>query len=154
MNKPIFRYITILAILAAVALQGMWFSNSYHLLENELYQKVNNAFLEAQFRESSRSSLRFKNAIPSGTILMLDSTKMRNKNSMPERQPLIIALHSIHKQYNIPLDYQLLDSLYQAELEHLNLGKLHFHIDTVRIDTTHYRYVEDFAEDSSPRPRC
>ena len=32
MNKPLFRYITVIAILAVMALQGMWFSNSYHLL--------------------------------------------------------------------------------------------------------------------------
>ncbi len=44
MNKPLFRYITVIAILAVMALQGMWFSNSYHLLENELYDKINNAF--------------------------------------------------------------------------------------------------------------
>ena len=54
MNKPLFRYITVIAILAVVALQGMWFSNSYHLLENELYDKINNAFLEAQLQESSK----------------------------------------------------------------------------------------------------
>lgn len=64
MNKPLFRYITVIAILAVMALQGMWFSNSYHLLENELYDKINNAFLEAQLQESSRTSDRFKNNIP------------------------------------------------------------------------------------------
>lgn len=53
MNKPLFRYITVIAILAVMALQGMWFSNSYHLLENELYDKINNAFLEAQLQESA-----------------------------------------------------------------------------------------------------
>lgn len=66
MNKPLFRYITVIAILAVMALQGMWFSNSYHLLENELYDKINNAFLEAQLQESSRTSDRFKNNIPNG----------------------------------------------------------------------------------------
>lgn len=75
MNKPLFRYITVIAILAVMALQGMWFSNSYHLLENELYDKINNAFLEAQLQESSRTSDRFKNNIPNGTVLQLDSTK-------------------------------------------------------------------------------
>lgn len=64
MNKPLFRYITVIAILAVMALQGMWFSNSYHLLENELYDKINNAFLEAQLQESSRTSDRLKGNIP------------------------------------------------------------------------------------------
>ena len=64
MNKPLFRYITVIAILAVVGLQGMWFSNSYHLLENELYDKINNAFLEAQLQESSKSSKQFKGNIP------------------------------------------------------------------------------------------
>lgn len=75
MNKPLFRYITVIAILAVVALQGMWFSNSYHLLENELYNKINNAFLEAQLQESSKSSKQFKGNIPNGTVLQLNSTK-------------------------------------------------------------------------------
>ena len=64
MNKPLFRYITVIAILAVVALQGMWFSNSYHLLENELYDKINNAFLEAQLQESSKSSKQLSPMVP------------------------------------------------------------------------------------------
>lgn len=64
MNKPLFRYITVIAILAVMALQGMWFSNSYHLLENELYDKINNAFLEAQLQESSRTAIGLKTISP------------------------------------------------------------------------------------------
>ena len=149
MNKPLFRYITVIAILAVVALQGMWFSNSYHLLENELYDKINNAFLEAQLQESSKSSKQFKGNIPNGTVLQLDSTKIRAKNDMADRLILITALHSIHHEYNIPLNYQSLDSCYREELDKVNLGKLHFRIDSVDIDSTRYKYVEDFAEDSS-----
>ena len=149
MNKPLFRYITVIAILAVVALQGMWFSNSYHLLENELYEKINNAFLEAQLQESSKSSKQFKGNIPNGTVLQLDSTKIRAKNDMADRLILITALHSIHHEYNIPLNYQSLDSCYREELDKVNLGKLHFRIDSVDIDSTRYKYVEDFAEDSS-----
>lgn len=100
MNKPLFRYITVIAILAVMALQGMWFSNSYHLLENELYDKINNAFLEAQLQESSRTSDRFKNNIPNGTVLQLDSTKVRAKNDLADRLILVTALHCIHHQYN------------------------------------------------------
>ena len=149
MNKPLFRYITVIAILAVVGLQGMWFSNSYHLLENELYDKINNAFLEAQLQESSKSSKQFKGNIPNGTVLQLDSTKIRAKNDMADRLILITALHSIHHEYNIPLNYQSLDSCYREELDKVNLGKLHFRIDSVDIDSTRYKYVEDFAEDSS-----
>lgn len=115
MNKPLFRYITVIAILAVMALRGMWFSNSYHLLENELYDKINNAFPEAQLQESSRTSDRFKNNIPNGTVLQLDSTKVRAKNDLADRLILVTALHCIHHQYNIPLDYQLLDSCYREE---------------------------------------
>ena len=149
MNKPLFRYITVIAILAVMALQGMWFSNSYHLLENELYDKINNAFLEAQLQESSRTSDRFKGNIPNGTVLQLDSTKIRAKNDMADRLILVTALHCIHHQYNIPLDYQLLDSCYREELDKINLGKLHFRIDSIAIDSAHYKYVEDFAEDNN-----
>ena len=99
MNKPLFRYITVIAILAVMALQGMWFSNSYHLLENELYDKINNAFLEAQLQESSRTSDRFKNNIPNGTVLQLDSTKVRAKNDLADRLILVTALHSSPIQY-------------------------------------------------------
>lgn len=149
MNKPLFRYITVIAILAVVALQGMWFSNSYRLLENELYDKINNAFLEAQFQETAKMSKRNKGFIPNGTVLELDSTKVRNENSHTDRLNLITALHNIHHQYGIPLNYQLLDSCYQQELDKISLGNLHFRIDTVNIDTLRYRYVEDFAEDST-----
>lgn len=149
MNKPLFRYITVIAILAVMALQGMWFSNSYHLLENELYDKINNAFLEAQLQESSRTSDRFKNNIPNGTVLQLDSTKVRAKNDLADRLILVTALHCIHHQYNIPLDYQLLDSCYREELDKINLGKLRFRIDSIAIDSAHYKYVEDFAEDNN-----
>lgn len=150
MNKPLFRYITVIAILAVVALQGMWFSNSYHLLENDLYNKINNAFLEAQLQESSRTSRRFKDSIPNGTILQLDSSKVRATDDMAsDRLILITALHSTHHDYGVPLDYQLLDSCYQEELKKLNLGQLHFRIDSVEIDSTRYRYVEDFAEDNN-----
>ena len=62
---------------------------------------------------------------------------------------MITALHSIHHEYNIPLNYQSLDSCYREELDKVNLGKLHFRIDSVDIDSTRYKYVEDFAEDSS-----
>lgn len=149
MNKPLFRYITVIAILAVVALQGMWFSNSYRLLENELYDKINNAFLEAQFQETAKMSKRNKGFIPNGTVLELDSTKVRNENSHTDRLNLITALHNIHHQYGIPLNYQLLDSCYQQELDKISLGNLHFRIDTVNIDTLRYQYVEDFAEDST-----
>ena len=149
MNKPLFRYITVIAILAVMALQGMWFSNSYHLLENELYDKINNAFLEAQLQESSRTSDRLKGNIPNGTVLQLDSTKVRAKNDMADRLILVTALHCIHHQYSIPLDYQLLDSCYREELDKINLGKLRFRIDSIAIDSAHYKYVEDFAEDNN-----
>lgn len=149
MSKPLFRYITVIAILAVVALQGMWFSNSYRLLENELYDKINNAFLEAQFQETTLMGKRNKGKIPNGTILELDSTKVRKENSQSDRLNLITALHGLYNQYGIPLNYQLLDSCYQQELGKIGLGNLHFHIDSVNIDTLRYQYVEDFAEDST-----
>lgn len=149
MNKPLFRYITVIAILAVVALQGMWFLNSYKLLENDLYNKINEAFLEAQFRESNQTNKQYKNRIPNGTILDMDSTKVRSDNSNTDRLYLISAIHQINTSYNVPLNYLLLDSCYQDELAKLNLGKLYFRIDSVAIDTTRYKYIEDFAEDST-----
>lgn len=55
MNKPLFRYITVIAILAVMALQNVVFQ-LLPSVENELYDKINNAFLEAQLQESSRTS--------------------------------------------------------------------------------------------------
>lgn len=66
-----------------------------------------------------------------------------------DRLILVTALHCIHHQYNIPLDYQLLDSCYREELDKINLGKLRFRIDSIAIDSAHYKYVEDFAEDNN-----
>lgn len=149
MNKPLFRYITVIAILAVVALQGMWFSSSYRLLENELYDKVNNAFLEAQYQETSQMSKRFKGRIPNGTEIRLDSTKSRKKGINSNKTYLVTAFHNIHHEYGIPLNYPLLDSLYRNELSRANLGKLHFRIDSIEIDTTRYRYIEDFDEDTT-----
>lgn len=149
MNKPLFRYITVVAILAVVALQGMWFSSSYRLLENELYDKVNNAFLETQYQEASQMSKRFKGRIPNGTEIRLDSTKSHKKGINSDKTYLVTAFHNIHHKYGIPLNYHLLDSLYRNELSKANLGKLHFRIDSIEIDTTRYRYIEDFDEDST-----
>mgnify|MGYP000932040461 CR=1 FL=1 len=115
MNKPLFRYITVIAILAVMALQGMWFSNSYHLLENELYDKINNAFLEAQLQESSRTSDRFKNNIPNGTVLQLDSTKVRAKNDLADRLILVTDSIALIRSASVTVK-----SLYIA----LNFGKI------------------------------
>ena len=150
MNKPIFRYITILAILAAVVLQGVWFMNSYRLLEKELYSKVNDAFDQGQIVGHDIMSRRNKKAIPDGTYLEIDSTRIRNsKNISVEKYYVIAALHHVHNKFGIALSKALLDSCFREELARLNLGKLYFRVDTVAIDTVSYKYIEDLMTDSA-----
>lgn len=147
MKKSVYIFVTILAVIAVVSLQGMWFSKTYDLLEDKLCANLNAAFESAIQEQMRIAGRRHKGAIPNGTIIEMDSTKTRTKKVSFNNALALVGIYEAHHQYKVPLDTLVLDSLFRQELINLQLNELDFRINPVKIDTTRFKYVEDFTED-------
>lgn len=68
-------YISIIGITAIIILQGIWFYNTYNLIESELKEKINSSLIEANEKEVfERLDISLKN-LPKGTVFSSDTTE-------------------------------------------------------------------------------
>lgn len=147
MKKSIYIFITIVAVIAVIGLQGVWFLNTYKLMEDKLCEQVNTAFRNA-IRAEMLVTEKVEGKIPDGASFMLGYEKTRSKASFNVALS-DVSYHEFHHQIGIHIDSLRLDSCFREELDRCALNTHSFRIGPVRIDTFRYRYVEDFLEDST-----
>lgn len=154
MKKSIYLFITIIAIIAVSGLQAIWFNRTYALMEDKLCKDINNLFQDALTLEvTERAS---KGKIPDSTVLEGDSIRIRNErygkshnSRMAYRSFVDYSFQSTHYRFGLRMNLQKVDSIFSYMLAEKKLGNIRFKIDTVRIDTLRYKYIEDLIEDST-----
>lgn len=138
--------ITIVAIIAAMALQGVWFGRTYKLMIERLQKDLNEMFDATARREVT---YRMKK-MPEETRYYPNYIENRTKLKANEAEYDITYLFSsICDSLSVPLDYAYLDSIFYTFLVEKNIEALSYKIDSVAIDTVRYRYTQDLMEDSA-----
>lgn len=150
MKKRVYVLITIMATIAAMTLQGVWFGRTYALMNERLQRDINEQFNIAVTKEMY---YRFENASISNESVMkiAPTVKGRIRRSLHDNEYFInYTLRAVLDSLSVPIEYAYLDSTFCSQLALQGVEVLSYKIDTaVAIDTTHYRYIEDLLEDST-----
>lgn len=159
-------YISSLAIIAVVVLQGLGLLHSYRFVEEKLFAKVNRCFMEAMRKEgalrcneaskvTSRQMLEISmHAVQSCIYTQIRPTKIGEYNTnefllMLSSQGTASYMDSIGI-YKSQLQPEILDSLFRDELYNIGYADPEFRIDTaVPISPDRYRYFNDLVNDST-----
>lgn len=166
MRKRAFMYISSLAIIAVVVLQGLGLLHSYRFVEEKLFAKVNRCFMEAMRKEGAlrcneaskvicRQMLESSmHAVQSCIYTQIRPTKIGEYNTnefllMLSSQGTASYMDSIGI-YKSQLQPEILDSLFRDELYNIGYADPEFRIDTaVPISSDRYRYFNDLVNDST-----
>lgn len=159
-------YISSLAIIAVVVLQGLGLLHSYRFVEEKLFAKVNRCFMEAMRKEGAlrcneaskvicRQMLESSmHAVQSCIYTQIRPTKIGEYNTnefllMLSSQGTAYYMDSIGI-YKSQLQPEILDSLFRDELYNIGYADPEFRIDTaVPISSDRYRYFNDLVNDST-----
>ena len=113
-NRSI-KLITCIALVAILALQGIWIYNTYALLEREMQKNISKVFINSIEKEISQ---RLNDPVRKGKWR---NSKIEGVSMENDIYANIIALQNFLYSEEYPLSLQELDSILNSSLEELNL---------------------------------
>lgn len=165
MKKTIPIYISILAVIAVVTLQGFGLIHSYQFMEEKLFARVNRCFMEAMRKEASLRCIEASKVIGEELYTNVLSTvqhclmhqmrpSKKRESNINEYLLMLCAQGAAYQMdstgvYKSHIKPAILDSLFKDEL--YNIGYIHpkYRIDSAVPVASHHIYLNDLVYDST-----